>query len=202
MNIQYLLKELYYRRRRTLTAVFSLAVGLAILITINALSMAYNEAARIPLKEIGANITVQRAGNVPEELTGPVFACSAVTIKNDEIKQIQQLPGVDGFAQALLLWVFDKDRFTMKGNAAQTTVGAAATPIDVHGVPVDDLGDFLIDRVDQENATVTFTLLATPNYRGRDEFCHGLQYSRSPQAGGDHQSKFFLNVSSNSLGRL
>ncbi|MBC8438599.1 MAG: FtsX-like permease family protein [Deltaproteobacteria bacterium] len=124
MNIQYLLKELYYRRRRTLTAVFSLAVGLAILITINALSMAYNEAARIPLKEIGADITVQRAGDVPENLTGPVFACSAVTIKNDEITQIQQLPGIDGFAQALLLWVFDEDRFTiMLGIEGENPVG-------------------------------------------------------------------------------
>ena len=124
MNIQYLLKELYFRRRRTLTAVFSLAVGLAILITINALSMAYNEAARIPLKEIGADITVQRAGNVPENLTGPVFACSAVTIKNDEIKQIQQLPGIDGFALGLLLWVFDEDRFTiMLGIEGDNPVG-------------------------------------------------------------------------------
>jgi ABC-type antimicrobial peptide transport system permease subunit len=124
MNIQYLLKELYFRRRRTLTAVFSLAVGLTILITINALSMAYNEAARIPLKEIGANITVQRAGNVPENLTGPVFACSAVTIKNNEIKQIKQLPGIDGFALGLLLWVFDEDRFTiMLGIEGENPVG-------------------------------------------------------------------------------
>jgi putative ABC transport system permease protein len=113
MNIQYLFKELYFRRRRTLATIFSLAVGLAILITINALSTAYNRAARIPLKEIGADITVQRAGNVPENLTGPVFACSAVTIKNDEIKQIQQLPGIDGFAKALLLWIFDEDLFTI-----------------------------------------------------------------------------------------
>jgi len=64
MNLNYLGKELYHRKRRTLTAVFSLAVGIAILITINALSTAYNEAARMPLKEIDADIIVQRAGNV------------------------------------------------------------------------------------------------------------------------------------------
>jgi putative ABC transport system permease protein len=113
MNFRYLIKELRYRKRRTLTATLSLAVGIAILITINALSMAYNEAARVPLKEIGADMTVQRAGNVPEELTGPVFACSAVTIRKDEVEQIRKLSGIQGFGQALLVWVFDADRFTI-----------------------------------------------------------------------------------------
>ena len=113
MNLRYLIKELRYRKRRSLTATLSLAVGIAILITINALSMAYNEAARVPLKEIGADITVQRAGNVPEDLTGPVFACSAVTIRKDEVEQIRKLSGIQGFGQALLVWVFDADRFTI-----------------------------------------------------------------------------------------
>ena len=113
MDLCYMGKELWYRKRRTLTATIGLAVGMAILITMNALSSAYTEAARIPLKEIGADITVQRAGDVPEDLTGPVFACSAVTIRNKEVEQIQTLPGIQGFAQALLIWVFDADRFTI-----------------------------------------------------------------------------------------
>lgn len=113
MDLQYMVKELWYRRRRTLTATLGLAVGMAVLIIINALSSAYTEAARVPLKEIGADITVQRAGNVPEDLTGPVFACSAVTIRKDEIDRIQALSGIQGLAQALLVWVFDADRFTI-----------------------------------------------------------------------------------------
>lgn len=111
MNLRYVAKEMWYRKRRTLTATIGLAVGMAILITMNALSSAYTEAARMPLKEIGADITVQRAGDVPEDLTGPVFACSAVTIRKNEIDQIRTLPGIQGFAQALLVWVFDADRF-------------------------------------------------------------------------------------------
>jgi len=113
MDLRYIAKELWYRKRRTLTATLGIAVGMAILITMNALSSAYTEAARMPLKEIGADITVQRAGDVPEDLTGPVFACSAVTIRNKEVEQIQTLPGIQGFAQALLVWVFDADRFTI-----------------------------------------------------------------------------------------
>jgi putative ABC transport system permease protein len=62
-------------------AVFGLSIGIALLIILNALSIAYREAAQIPLKEIGADITVQRAGDVPQELSGAVFPCSAVTEK-------------------------------------------------------------------------------------------------------------------------
>ena len=112
MRVRYLIKELYYRRRRTLTAVLGLSVGIALLIIINALSMAYHEAARMPLKEIGADITVQRAGDVPEELAGPVFACSAITIRKQEIEKIREIKGID-IGQALLIWVFDPDRFTI-----------------------------------------------------------------------------------------
>jgi ABC-type antimicrobial peptide transport system permease subunit len=113
MHFRYLIKELYYRKRRTLTATLGLSIGIALLIIINATSMAYREAARMPLKEIGADITVQRNGNVPEELTGPVFPCSAVTIRKQEVDRIRTLKGIQGFGQALLLWVFDRDRFSI-----------------------------------------------------------------------------------------
>lgn len=113
MDFHYLVKELWFRKHRTLTATIGLAVGMALLITMNALSSAYTEAARRPLEEIGADITVQRAGDVPENLNGPVFACSTVTIRKDEADRIRALAGIQGFAQALLIWVFDPDRFTI-----------------------------------------------------------------------------------------
>ena len=113
MDIHYMVKELWFRKRRTLAATIGLAAGMAVLIIMNALSSAYSEASRQPLKEIGADITVQRAGDVPEELSGPVFACSAVTIHKNEADRIQALSGIQGFAQALLLWIFDADRFTI-----------------------------------------------------------------------------------------
>ncbi len=113
MQLSYVVKELYHRRRRTWTAILGLSVGISLLVTMNALSMAYHEAARTPLKEIGADITVQRAGDVPENLAGPVFPCSAVTIRKKEIEKIGMIDGIEGFGQALLIWVFDPDRFTI-----------------------------------------------------------------------------------------
>jgi len=110
MNLRYMMKELYYQRRRTLMSILGLSIGIALLIILNSLSMAYRQAAQIPLKEIGADITVQRSGDVPKELTGAVFPCSAVTIRKDEVDKIQKLSGVRGIGTGLLLWVFDPNR--------------------------------------------------------------------------------------------
>jgi lipoprotein-releasing system permease protein len=109
MNANYLIKELYYRRKRSLISVLGLSIGIALLIILNSLSIAYRQAARVPLNEIGADITIQRAGDVPRELSGPVFPCSAVTIRKEEAEKIRKLPGIRGTGEALLLWVFDPD---------------------------------------------------------------------------------------------
>jgi len=103
-------QELTRQKRRTVMAVIGLSIGIALLVILNALSLAYHEAARAPLKEIGADVTVQRPGNVPEELSGAVFPCSAVTIKKDEIDRIGKVPGVRGVGTAVLLWVFEPNR--------------------------------------------------------------------------------------------
>ena len=126
MNLRYMVKELYYQRRRAMIAAFGLSIGIALLIILNALSIAYRQAAQIPLKEIGADITVQRAGDVPQELSGAVFPCSAVTLKNDELEKIGSLPGIKGVGKALLLWVFDPDRaWIVLGIESENTIGPA-----------------------------------------------------------------------------
>jgi ABC-type antimicrobial peptide transport system permease subunit len=110
MNLRYMAKELYYQRRRTLMSILGLSIGIALLIVLNSLSLAYRQAAHVPLKEIGADITVQRSGDVPKDLAGAVFPCSAVTIRKEEVEKIEKLPGVKGIGTGLLLWVFDPNR--------------------------------------------------------------------------------------------
>ncbi len=92
MNVGYLFRELYYQKRRTLTAILGLSIGIALLIILNTLSMAYRQAAHAPLQAIGADISVQRPGDVPKDLAGAVFPCSAVTISQAEVEKIQGLP--------------------------------------------------------------------------------------------------------------
>ena len=126
MNLHYLINELYHQRRRTTVAIMGLSIGIALLIILNALSAAYRQAAHAPLKEIGADITVQRPGNVPEKLEGSVFPCSAVTIHDDQVKKVQDLPGVRGIGKAVLLWVFDPNRaWIVLGIEQQNAVGPA-----------------------------------------------------------------------------
>jgi ABC-type antimicrobial peptide transport system permease subunit len=126
MNLHYLANELYYQRRRTVGAIIGLSIGIALLIILNALSTAYRRAAHAPLEEIGADVTVQRSGNVPEQLTGVVFPCSAETIRDDQVKKIEELPGVRGVGKAVLLWVFDpKKAWIVLGIERNNTVGPA-----------------------------------------------------------------------------
>jgi lipoprotein-releasing system permease protein len=126
MNAGYLFRELYYQKRRTLTAIVGLSIGIALLIILNALSMAYRQAAHAPLKEIGADITVQRPGDVPKDLAGAVFPCSAVTISRGEVEKIQGLPGIRGIGRAVLLWVFDPNRaWIVLGIEQNNSVGPA-----------------------------------------------------------------------------
>ncbi|RPJ06387.1 MAG: ABC transporter permease, partial [Deltaproteobacteria bacterium] len=124
MNLRYMMKELYYQKRRTVTSILGLSIGIALLIILNSLSLAYRQAAHVPLQEIGADITVQRSGDVPQNLAGPVFPCSAVTIRKEEVEKIQRLPGVRGTGTGLLLWVFDPNRaWIVLGIEKENTIG-------------------------------------------------------------------------------
>jgi lipoprotein-releasing system permease protein len=124
MNLGYLTNELLHQKRRTLTAILGLSIGIALLVILNALSLAYRQAAHAPLQEIGADITVQRPGDVPKDLAGAVFPCSAVTIRKDEMDKIKALPGIRGMGKAVLLWVFDaKQAWIVLGVEQNNTIG-------------------------------------------------------------------------------
>ena len=126
MNVGYLVRELYYQKRRTLTAILGLSIGIALLIILNALSMAYRQAAHTPLEAIGADISVQRSGNVPKDLAGAVFPCSAVTLRKAEVEKIRALPGIRGIGTAVLLWVFDPNRaWIVLGIEQNNSIGPA-----------------------------------------------------------------------------
>lgn len=113
MRLMSVWSEIRLRRRRHLTAIIGLAVGVGVLLVIHAMSLAYKEATRLPLREIGADVSIQRSGDVPEELHGVVFPCAAVTITRAEVEAVKKLPGVRAVAESLLLWVFDDDRFML-----------------------------------------------------------------------------------------
>jgi len=59
MNLTYLFTELLRRPGRTLAAVLSVAVGVALFVSLQAYAAGYRQAARAPLAQIGADIAVR-----------------------------------------------------------------------------------------------------------------------------------------------
>lgn len=111
MNLSYLLAELTRRPSRTLSAIFSVAIGITLFVSLQAYAGGYREAARAPLSEVGADITAQRQGDVPEGFTGILFPHSVAPLHRDEIEAIAKLPDVEGITESLFFWSFEEDSF-------------------------------------------------------------------------------------------
>ena len=60
MDYRYVLKELRHHHHRTLVNVVGIAVGIALFVSINAVSTAYQKAVSLPFKNLGADLVVQR----------------------------------------------------------------------------------------------------------------------------------------------
>ncbi len=124
MNPAYVLAELTRRPARTMAGLLSVAVGVALFITLLAYANAYRQAARFPLTEIGANIVAQRQGTVPKAFQGVVLPHSTAPIHRHEIETIQTLPGVQALAEAIFFWDFEHDGFLVGlGLDPSTAVG-------------------------------------------------------------------------------
>lgn len=111
MNRTYIISVLSYHLTRTLAGVLSIAIGVTLFITLQAFSQAYRQAARAPLTEVGADLTAQRQGNVPEAFEGIVFPHSVAPIYAAEIAEIHSIPGVEAIAGAVFFWSFEPDGF-------------------------------------------------------------------------------------------
>lgn len=111
MNPTYLFAELLRRPGRSLAAVFSMALGVALFVSLQAYSGGYRQAAREPLAQIGADMAVQRQGEVPEGFAGPVFPHSVAPIHPDEVEAIRSIDGVEAVSEAVFFWDFAPDRF-------------------------------------------------------------------------------------------
>jgi len=111
MSLHYLFSELRNCPTRALTGIFSIAIGVALFVSLQAYADGYRQAARAPLVEVGADLTAQQQGTVPDKFEGMVFPHSTAPIHRDEINQIRQLPGVQGVAEVLFFWSFEPDGF-------------------------------------------------------------------------------------------
>jgi len=98
--------------------IFGIAVGVALFISINALSSAYKQAAQQPFQDIGADLIVQRStklnagsDNQPRSMRGIRLPFSNQLFHKRDIAGLKQINGVEALAPALLLWEFTKTGF-------------------------------------------------------------------------------------------
>jgi putative ABC transport system permease protein len=95
-----------------------IALSIGLFLVLNALTESFEGAFRAPLESVGADLTVQRSGDVPEEMVGPVLPCSVAPLHSDEISRIREMDGVISVSRGLLFWDFGPAAFTIAAGFA------------------------------------------------------------------------------------
>jgi len=113
--------------------VFGIAVGIALFVSISAVSAAYKTAARQPFKNIGADLIVQRAGKQQGQPVKQIKSMRGIRLPFSnqifdtlDLEALKRIEGIDATAHALLLWEFAENGFrTIMGvDAGQPSLGA------------------------------------------------------------------------------
>jgi len=132
MNYSYVLKELRHHHNRTLVNILGIGIGIALFVSINAVSTAYQKAVSLPFKNLGADLVVQRpekravdSGQPPASMRGIRLPFSNQLLPSQDLEKLKTIEGVDSMASSLLLWEFDKGGFrTIMGvDLAQPILG-------------------------------------------------------------------------------
>ncbi len=118
MNYRYVLKELRHHNNRTMVNILGIGIGIALFVSINAVSTAYQKAVSLPFKNLGADIVVQRpekravdSGQPPASMRGIRLPFSNQLLPSGDLEKLKATDGVDSMATSLLLWEFDKSGF-------------------------------------------------------------------------------------------
>ena len=132
MNYSYVLKELRHHHNRTLVNILGIGIGIALFVSINAVSTAYQKAVSLPFKNLGADIIVQRpekkavdSGQTPASMRGIRLPFSNQILPSEDLEKLTTIEGVDSMASSLLLWEFNQGGFrTIMGvDLAQPSLG-------------------------------------------------------------------------------
>jgi ABC-type antimicrobial peptide transport system permease subunit len=118
MEYRYVLKELRRHHHRTLVNVLGIAVGIALFVSINAVSTAYRKAVTQPFTDLGADLVVQRpeertmgSRQAPESMRGIRLPFSNQLLPSEDLMKLASIQGVGAMASSLLLWEFDQGGF-------------------------------------------------------------------------------------------
>jgi putative ABC transport system permease protein len=118
MEYRYVLKELRHHHNRTLVNILGIGIGVALFVSINAVNTAYQKAASLPFKNLGADVVVQlpekravNSGQPPASMRGIRLPFSNQLLPPRDVERLKGIEGLDSMAFSLLLWEFDKSGF-------------------------------------------------------------------------------------------
>ncbi len=118
MNYRYVWNELRHHHHRTLVNILGIGIGIALFVSINAVSTAYKEAVSLPFKNLGADLVVQRpekraidSNQSPASMRGIRLPFSNQLLPSGDLEKLKSIEGVDSMASSLLLWEFEQRGF-------------------------------------------------------------------------------------------
>jgi len=118
MNYRYVWNELRHHHHRTLVNILGIGIGIALFVSINAVSAAYKEAVSLPFKNLGADLVVQRpekravdSAQAPASMRGIRLPFSNQLLPTADLEKLRSIEGVDSIATSLLLWEFEQRGF-------------------------------------------------------------------------------------------
>ena len=118
MAFHYVIQELRHHHHRTVINVLGIAVGIGLFVAINAVATAYQEALRLPFRNVGADLVLQKPEIKRENteigkvsMQGVRLPFSNQMIASSDIDKIDKIEGFSAKATSLLLWEFSPDGF-------------------------------------------------------------------------------------------
>ena len=109
--LRYATSELLFRSGRSLVTAVSIALAVLAAMVLTSLAASYARALRVPIETVGADVIVQRQGDIPPKLEGLVFPHPNALIPADIVGQIKAIPGVIALTRAVYMWDLEPDRY-------------------------------------------------------------------------------------------
>jgi ABC-type lipoprotein release transport system permease subunit len=142
MYFPYIFKEVTRRKSRTLTNVLTIAVIIAMLISVTAILNAYTFAIYLPFKDVDSDIILQKSYNSTNLTSEIRLPFGTGTFDDGEVMKISSLNHVRDVSGSLILWDFNKTGFTsIEGIDLDSTVGKKLSSWVTQGRFINDSDD-------------------------------------------------------------
>lgn len=117
----YLVRELAFRRGRSIATATSIALSVLIAVLLTALASTFAGALKVPMKSVGADVVVQLSGDIPKKLEGLVFPHPNALLPASMVERIKATPGVVSITRGVYIWELAPDHY-------QSVLGLEAGP--------------------------------------------------------------------------